>query len=167
MSRDKYIMINSGEYGKKGIRECQDERDFFCDQVHLPFYYDKLTGTCHEWQGLWYMVADICAFDEEMNPINHTEQHFWRACSVPVYHEHCSSPTKSKRCCAMALPRHSQNAMLQQCPSLALLGEKGKWNCLQQLCETLLLHNFQESYCTQCPLSNNSTWKNWKLQILD
>ena len=87
VSRDRESMINAGGTGLKVIRKCHKESAPHCDMVHRPAYYGD-TETNAKKQCLWYLCADIAAFDGDGTPVDRGGQYMWRVCTVHLDHDH-------------------------------------------------------------------------------
>ena len=55
--------------------------------LHRPAYYGD-TETNEKKQCLWYLCADIAAFDGDGIPVGRGGQYMWCICSIHLDHDH-------------------------------------------------------------------------------
>ena len=95
-SRDLVSMINAGGSGVKVIKKCHDDDSMHCDMIHRPSYYGD-TETAQKKQCVWYLVADVVAFDGDLIPLDKGGQYMWRVCTVHVCNVHAKKPEAARR----------------------------------------------------------------------
>ena len=69
MSRDRSIMLNAGGSGIEVIRRLYSTDHPHCDMVHRPAYDGDLNTNPKQKQCDWSLTADVCAFDNALNPL--------------------------------------------------------------------------------------------------
>ena len=95
-SKSLVSMINAGGTGTKVIKKCHDEASMHCEMIHRPNYYGMKT-TNKKMQCVWYLVADVVAFDDEQQPLDRGGQFMWRVCTVHVCNIHAKKPVGARQ----------------------------------------------------------------------
>ena len=94
----------------KVIRKSHDDDSMHCDMAQRPPYYGD-TETTNKKQCVWYLVADVVAFDGELMPLDRGGQYMWRVCTMHVCNVHAKKREGARQtlaeffspCCATGL----------------------------------------------------------------
>ena len=86
-SADKRSMINSGGTGIKVIRRCYSSDHPHCEMMHRPAYYNDPPSNPKQ-QCLWFLVADVVAFDNNLVHLERGGQFLWRVASSHLCNVH-------------------------------------------------------------------------------